>query len=114
MGALGLQDRERERSCCTPQKLMRPERVDLLSEALKALADPTRLQMVAILRDATESVCICDLTATFDLSQPTISHHMARLRSAGLVEADRGGKWCYYRLRTDLPAPVRRLIEAVA
>lgn len=102
------------RECCVPQKLMRSDRVDRLTEVLKALADPTRLQMVAILRDAKASVCICDLTATFDLSQPTISHHMARLRSAGLVESDKGGKWCYYRLRTDLAAPVKRLIEAVA
>lgn len=103
-----------ERVCCTPQRLMRAERVEQLTEVLKALADPTRLQMVAILRDSTDSVCICDLTASFDLSQPTISHHMARLRAAGLVESDKDGKWCYYRLRTDLPAPVKRLIDAIA
>jgi ArsR family transcriptional regulator len=113
MATLELPVRE-ARECCVPQKTMRPERVDQLTEVLKALADPTRLQMVAILRDAKDSVCICDLTATFDLSQPTISHHMARLRSAGLVESDKDGKWCYYRLRTDLAAPVRRVIDAIA
>ncbi|MBM4434217.1 MAG: helix-turn-helix transcriptional regulator [Chloroflexi bacterium] len=113
MATVELPVREQEKVCCTPQKLMRADRVEQLTDVLKALADPTRLQMVAILREAKESVCICDLTATFDLSQPTISHHMARLRAAGLVESDRDGRWCYYRLRTDLAAPVKRLVEAV-
>lgn len=88
-------------------------RVEQLSEVLKALADPTRLEIVAILRDATEPVCVCDLTTTFDLSQPTLSHHMARLREAGLVESEKRGIWSFYRLRGDLPAPARRLVEAI-
>ena len=79
---------------------------------LKALADPTRLSMVAALQRATGPVCICDFTAAYELSQPTISHHMARLRSAGLVEASRRGIWIYYRLRPDLPGAVRRLLAA--
>lgn len=104
----------RERGvCCTPEKRMRPERVEQLSDVLKALADPTRLEMVAIIRDAKAPVCICDLTATFDLSQPTVSHHMARLREAGLVEAEKRGIWSFYRLRTDLPTPVKRFVEAI-
>lgn len=113
MATVELPTTQQEKVCCTPQKVMRADRVDQLTEVLKALADPTRLQMVTILRDAEDSVCICDLTATFDLAQPTISHHMARLRTAGLVESDKDGKWCYYRLRRDLPAPVKRLIDAI-
>lgn len=104
----------RERGvCCTPPRRLRPERVAQLSDVLKALADPTRLEMAAILRDADEPVCICDLTAAFDLAQPTVSHHMARLREAGLVAAQKQGIWTFYRLRDDLPAPVRRLVDAV-
>ncbi len=80
---------------------------------LKALADPTRLSMVAALRTTSGPICICDFTATYDLSQPTISHHMAKLRSAGLVESSRHGIWVYYQLRPDLPAGVARLLEAV-
>jgi ArsR family transcriptional regulator, arsenate/arsenite/antimonite-responsive transcriptional repressor len=80
---------------------------------LKALADPTRLSMVAALRRASGPVCICDFTAAYSLTQPTISHHMARLRSAGLVDASRRGIWVYYSLRTDLPEAVLRLLEAV-
>ena len=65
--------------------------------ALEALADPTRVAIVNSL-SAADEVCVCNLTATFDLSQPTISHHLKILREAGLVEARRRGTWSYYRL----------------
>ena len=105
---------ERERGvCCVPEPRLRPEKVEQLSDVLKALADPTRLQMVLILRDASEPVCVCDFTQTFDLTQPTVSHHMARLREAGLVDCEKRGIWAFYRLRRDLPASVRRLVEAL-
>ena len=69
---------------------------------LKALADPTRLSMVLCLWTAKGPVCICDFTAAFDLGQPTISHHMGKLKAAGLVESQKHGVWIYYRLRDDL------------
>lgn len=106
---------ERERGvCCVPARRLRTDKVEQLTDVLKALADPTRLQMVLILRDASEPVCVCDFTQTFDLTQPTVSHHMARLREAGLVECEKRGIWAFYRLRRDLPAAVGRLIEAIA
>ena len=80
---------------------------------LKALADPTRLAMVWCLRRAAAPVCICDFTATFDLGQPTISHHMGKLRAAGLVESEKRGLWIYYRLRGDLASPTIRLIDSL-
>ena len=83
------------------------------SELLKALADPTRLNMVASLAHAAGAVCICDFTAAFGLSQPTISHHMAKLRVAGLVESRRRGVWVYYRLREDISPLARRLLESL-
>jgi ArsR family transcriptional regulator len=105
----------RERGvCCAPPRRMKAERVAELSEVMKALADPTRLEIVGILREAKEPVCICDLSAGFELSQPTLSHHMAKLKKAGLVESGKDGIWCFYRLRHDLPAPVRKVIEAIA
>jgi len=100
--------------CCAPRRRLRADRVVALSGVLKALADPTRLEIVAILRDAPQAVCICDLEATFDLSQSTLSHHMGKLREAGLVEGGRQGIWCYYGLRRDLPPPVRRIVDAIA
>jgi ArsR family transcriptional regulator len=80
---------------------------------LKALADPTRLAMVWCLRRAEAPVCICDFTATFDLGQPTISHHMGKLKAAGLVESEKRGLWIYYRLRQDLPPAMFRLIDVL-
>src|SRR5438046_8216608 len=84
--------------CCGPATatLAVHER-DQLAAQFKALADPTRVAIVNQLSGANE-VCVCNLTATFDLSQPTISHHLRILRDAGLVEASRRGTWAYYRL----------------
>jgi ArsR family transcriptional regulator, arsenate/arsenite/antimonite-responsive transcriptional repressor len=83
------------------------------AEVLKALAEPTRLSMVAALWAAEEPVCICDFTAAFELSQPTISHHMGKLKAAGLVESTKQGVWIYYRLREDLPATAVELLATL-
>lgn len=106
---------ERVRGVCCPLPAALPAaEATARVEVLKALADPTRLRMVGILRAATEPVCICDLTAVFSLSQPTVSHHMSKLRAAGLVDSERRGIWVYYRLRSDLAPEALALIEAVA
>lgn len=78
-----------------------------LARAFKALADPVRLRLLSMIatRDGGE-VCVCDLTPAFDLSQPTISHHLKLLREAGLIAAERRGTWVYYRL---LPETTDRL-----
>jgi ArsR family transcriptional regulator len=76
-----------------------PEWAAQRAQLLKAIADPTRVSMLAALMAATSPICICDFTATHGLSQPTISHHMSKLREAGLVEAEKHGIWVYYRLR---------------
>jgi ArsR family transcriptional regulator len=59
-----------------------------------------------------ESVCVCDLTAAFELSQPTISHHLRILRDAGLVDVERRGTWAYYRLAPDAIAALRAVFAA--
>jgi DNA-binding transcriptional ArsR family regulator len=78
---------------------------------MKALADPTRLTMVASLWKAEAPICICDFTAGLDLSQSTLSHHMSKLKEAGLVESEKRGIWMYYRLATDLDPNTRRLLS---
>ena len=84
--------------CCGPATPPLPvEAREELAAQFKALADPTRVAIVNRLAAAPE-VCVCDLTASFDLSQPTISHHLRILREAGLVESTRRGTWAYYRL----------------
>jgi ArsR family transcriptional regulator len=78
-----------------------------LALAFKALADPTRVSIVN--RLAAGECCVCDLTAVFELSQPTVSHHLRILRDAGLVEVERRGTWAHYRL---LPDAIDRLRDA--
>lgn len=97
----------------TPRLSMRSQKADELAGVLKALADPTRLQMVLCLRDASAPVCICDLTGCFDLSQPTVSHHMGKLREAGLVDFEKRGIWMFYWLRKDLAPAARRVIDSL-
>jgi ArsR family transcriptional regulator len=81
------------------------EAAEDLAAAFKALADSTRVAIVNRLSTTLES-CVCDLTAAFDLSQPTVSHHLRILRDAGLIEAERKGTWAYYRL---VPEAIERL-----
>jgi ArsR family transcriptional regulator len=65
---------------------------------LKALADPMRLRILDLLAQQTAPLCVCDITDTFDLGQPTISHHLRILRQAGLIAGKKEGIWVYYWL----------------
>lgn len=101
----------RERGVCCDLPVVKTSWAEETAELMKALADPTRLTMVASLVKADAPICICDFTAGLDLSQPTISHHMAKLKEAGLVESEKRGIWVYYRLRDKLPTSTRRLLS---
>ena len=81
------------------------------AQLMKALSDPTRLTMVASLWNAEEPICICDFTAGLELTQPTISHHMAKLKAVGLVDSEKRGIWVYYRLSADLAPATRKLLS---
>lgn len=72
-----------------------------LAPMFKALGDPVRLRLAAMIASAPET-CVCDLTPRFDLSAPTISHHLKVLREAGLVVSERRGTWVYYRIQPDV------------
>lgn len=67
-----------------------------LATVAKALGDPVRVQLVDVLRKHAGKVCVCELVPLFDLSQPTVSHHLKVLRDAGLVASERQGLWAYY------------------
>ena len=101
----------RQRGACCELPEVDADWAQSTSDLLKALADPTRLTMVAALWKADAPVCICDFTASLDLSQPTISHHMGKLRVAGLVEAEKQGIWIYYRLHENLPNSTRQVLS---
>ena len=75
---------------------MSTAQADRISRLMKALSDPIRLRLMSMIAAADE-VCVCDLLGPFDVSQPTISHHLKVLRSAGLVDCERRGTWVYYR-----------------
>ena len=98
--------------CCGPrtEPLADHEREDLAAR-FKALADPTRVAIINHL-SAADEVCVCNLTESFELSQPTISHHLKILREAGLVESSRRGTWSYYRLVPEAIAALRGALGA--
>lgn len=105
---------DRERGVCCEVPLALPAgRASELADVLKALADPTRVQIMVALRDAKAALCTCDFTAAVALTQPTVTHHMGKLREAGLVEATRSGIWTYYRIRPHLPSNIRKIIDAL-
>jgi ArsR family transcriptional regulator, arsenate/arsenite/antimonite-responsive transcriptional repressor len=84
---------------------MDADAADDLAAVFKALADPTRVAIVSRLASG-EMCCVCDLTDAFELSQPTVSHHLRILRDAGLVESERRGTFAYYWL---VPEAIDRL-----
>jgi len=96
--------------CCGPATPpLETTEAESLAARFKALADPTRVAIVNRLAAAAE-VCVCDLNAAFDLSQPTISHHLKVLRVAGLVESSRRGTWAYYRLVPEAVGALRQTL----
>ncbi|WP_308285415.1 ArsR/SmtB family transcription factor [Actinoplanes hulinensis] len=78
-----------------------------LAGPFKALGDPVRLRLMSMIASAADGeICVCDLSAAFPLTGPTISHHLRILREAGLVDCSRRGTWVYYR---PVPAALTRL-----
>ncbi|MFD4529672.1 ArsR/SmtB family transcription factor [Streptomyces sp. NPDC058470] len=89
------------------------ERAGELAKVFKALGDPVRLRLLSMIASRGESgeVCVCELTPAFELSQPTISHHLKLLRQAGLIDCERRGTWVYYWV---LPGVLDRLAAFLA
>ena len=75
-----------------------------LADVLKALADPTRLKIIALLN--VRDCCVCELVPIFGISQPAVSRHMSRLKSSGLVKESRKGMWVFYSLNKDRLAEI--------
>src|ERR1044071_2508912 len=90
-------------ACCEPVVYPDVERAQAvrMAEVAKALGDPIRLQLVDVLRKHAGKVCVCELVPLFDISQPTLSHHLKKLREAGIVAYERPGLWAYYYVRPD-------------
>ena len=90
--------------CCASPRPVRPLRghdQDRIVAAFKALADPTRLEIVRLVAGQDEPVCVCDIVDRFDLSQPTISHHLKVLRDGGLLRSSKIGIWAFYEIHPE-------------
>ena len=89
--------------CCAPVVYPDVEREPAarMAEVAKALGDPIRLQLVDVLRKHAGKVCVCELVPLFDIAQPTLSHHLKKLREAGIVDSERRGLWAYYYVLPD-------------
>ncbi|WP_370948579.1 metalloregulator ArsR/SmtB family transcription factor [Amycolatopsis sp. cg5] len=92
-------------ACCAPlvRDPLSEEQAVELSRLFKAMADPVRLRLLSMIasREGGET-CVCELTDAFELSGPTISHHLKVLREAGLISGERRGTWVYYRVHPEV------------
>jgi ArsR family transcriptional regulator, arsenate/arsenite/antimonite-responsive transcriptional repressor len=89
-----------------------PDAAIELATKLKALSDPVRLRLLSVVAShAGGEACVCELSAGIDLAQPTISHHLKILRTAGLLDSERRGSWVYYRVVTDALQQLSLLLE---
>jgi ArsR family transcriptional regulator, arsenate/arsenite/antimonite-responsive transcriptional repressor len=100
-------------ACCPPlsARPLSQAQAEQVAPLLKALADPVRLRLMSLVASHPGGeACVCDLNEAFDLSQPTISHHLKVLHEAGLLDRDKRGVWVYYRARTQALAGLGTLI----
>ena len=97
------QKRPKGEACCEPVVYpdIAREHAERMAEVAKALGDPVRMQLVDVLRKHAGKVCVCELVPLFDLSQPTVSHHLKKLRDAGIVGSEREGLWAYYYVKPE-------------
>src|ERR1700742_4591985 len=102
-------------ACCSPlsREPLTQAQADQVAPLLKALADPVRLRLMSLVASHEGGeACVCDLNDAFELSQPTISHHLKVLHEAGLLDREKRGVWVYYRARTEALANLGALIGA--
>lgn len=98
-------------ACCTPlvREPLTADEADQLATTMKALADPARLRLLSIVA-ASEGAeaCVCDLIEPIGLSQPTVSHHLKVLTTAGFLSRSKRGTWAYYTL---IPGALDRISQ---
>ncbi|QIG46180.1 helix-turn-helix transcriptional regulator [Nocardioides anomalus] len=104
-------------ACCSPltSEPLSSEAADRIAPLLKALADPVRLRLLSLVAShADGEACVCDLNDAFELSQPTISHHLKVLHEVGLLDRSKRGVWVYYAVRREALADLGALLGGVA
>jgi ArsR family transcriptional regulator len=104
-------------ACCSPVtgEALSADAAERIAPLLKALADPVRLRLVSLVAShADGEACVCDLNDAFDLSQPTISHHLKLLHEAGLLDREKRGVWVYYRVNASALHDLATLLGGVS
>lgn len=100
-----MSNQGRDVELCGSPMLREPlsaEQTAELARVFKAIGEPVRLRLLSLIAShAGGEACVCDLTGAFELSGPTISHHLKVLREAGVIEGERRGTWIYYRVRSE-------------
>ena len=102
-------------ACCSPlvREPLSADQAERITPLVKAIADPVRLRLLSLVAShADGEACVCDLNDAFDLSQPTISHHLKVLHESGLVEREKRGVWVYYRARPEAISALGSLFES--
>ena len=100
-------------ACCPPLAIepISLEQAERIAPLVKALADPVRLRLLSLIGShAGREACVCDLNDAFELSQPTISHHLKQLHAAGLIDREKRGVWVFYRLNESALSDVGALL----
>jgi ArsR family transcriptional regulator len=100
-------------ACCAPlaQEPLTEEQAGEIAPVLKALGDPVRLRLLSmVLSYSGQEACVCDLNDAFELSQPTISHHLKVLHDVGLLDREKRGVWVYYRANREALSAVAALL----
>lgn len=103
-------------ACCQPltQEPLTAAQAEQVAPLLKALADPVRLRLLSLVASHQDGeACVCDLNDAFDLSQPTVSHHLKVLHDAGLLGREKRGTWVYYSIKTEALSDLGALIGRV-
>lgn len=100
-------------ACCAPlvAEDLSSDEVVAAAALFKALADPTRVRIFNLLVNSPEAVCVCELNEAFDLSQPTLSHHLKKLSTAGLVSREQRGTWAYFSVVPDALDKLAMLVD---
>jgi ArsR family transcriptional regulator, arsenate/arsenite/antimonite-responsive transcriptional repressor len=104
-------------ACCSPlaRDPLSAEQAERIAPLLKAVADPVRLRLLSLVAShADGEACVCDLNEAFDLSQPTISHHLKQLHECGLLDREKRGVWVYYRVNAGALSDLGALLGGVS
>lgn len=100
-------------ACCSPLAATRlsDDEAEATATLFKALGDPHRVRIVNLLANSDEPVCVCELTPHLDLSQPTVSFHLKKLVSSGLLHREQRGTWAYYSINPDAMKTLTGVVE---